>query len=213
MTMIKSAIGILGGTFDPIHFGHLRAAVELYEALALQSIRFIPCQIPVHKTNALANPEHRLQMLNLALKDLSFASVDERELQRSTPSYMVETLYSLKSEMAQSLCLIIGTDAFAGFTSWHQWQAILSLAHLIVVKRPGHPLPRSQETQSLLAQYQYHDYQQMLKQAAGGIYVQAIDGLTISSTQIRKQLAANKSARFLLPESVLEYISKHRLYL
>lgn len=194
---MNSAIGLFGGTFDPIHYGHLRAAYEVHERFALQEIRFIPCYMPVLKKNPLANPQHRLAMLQLALQDLPFAKIDTRELERNTPSYTVTTLESLRQELPdQKLYFIIGSDAFAHFTSWRQWPRILALADILVLKRPGHPLMMPDIPST----------------AAKQIIVQEITGLEISSTQIRQLLAANQNPRFLLPDNVLNYIKTHHLY-
>lgn len=207
-------IGIMGGTFDPIHYGHLRAAVELYELLPIKKILFLPCQTPVHKPDALATPQHRLNMLELALRNLPFAQIDQRELLRATPSYMIETLLSLREDLpTQPLGLIIGSDAFADFTRWKRWQEILAVAHLVVVQRPGYLLPADSTANDLLNQYGQIAKSYLVQQPAGGIFIQKIHGLSISSTYIRELAKAGNNLRYLLPDSVIEYIKRHDLYI
>lgn len=132
-------IGILGGTFDPIHFGHLRTALDVVEDLNLQQLRFIPCGEPPHRDQPHASPAQRLAMVQLAIASESRFMVDAREIQRGGPSYMVETLESLRQELGeqQSLGLIVGLDAFAALDSWYRWQDLIDLAHLIIMTRPG----------------------------------------------------------------------------
>ena len=124
-------IGILGGTFDPIHFGHLRSGLEVYESLEFEHIRLIPCGVPPHRELPIASNEQRLAMMRLAVEDNTKLIVDQRELQREGPSYTVDTLLELRQEFPDTpLCLIIGSDAFLGLDSWHQWKKIPQLAHL-----------------------------------------------------------------------------------
>ena len=129
-------IGILGGTFDPIHLGHLRLALEAYEKYKLSEVRFIPCRSPVHKKDPIASTQHRIAMLKLALKSHPDFVLDQREITRKTPSYMIETLQSLKKEMPQqSLGLILSATDMDTFTQWHCWKDILALAKLFIMPR------------------------------------------------------------------------------
>src|SRR5277367_879058 len=132
--MNTKPIGIFGGAFDPVHFGHLRAATEVAEHFSLETVYFVPCQVPVHKPSTLANAEHRLAMLQLAIANQKKFWVDDREIRRETPSYMVETLRSFREEVGPKtpLALILGLDALFGFTTWYHWQEIFDWAHLIV---------------------------------------------------------------------------------
>ena len=135
---MNKPIGILGGTFDPVHYGHLRTALELFQILNLAEIRFMPCQIPVHKDEVHADPKHRLAMLELALAGTPEFKVDHRELQRSTPSYMIETLISLRKEYPDTpLALIMGSDAFINLATWNSWQELTDYAHIVVAIRAG----------------------------------------------------------------------------
>ena len=206
-------IGIFGGTFDPVHFGHLRTALELQQILNLDEVRFVPCQQPVHKAIVHANSEQRLTMLKLATQSESQFIVDPREVYRDTPSYMVETLASLRQDfMDNPLLLIMGSDAFRALPSWHQWQKLLSYCHIIIVLRPGHRLNLDAHMEKYLNEHALADANDLENRLSGGIYVQSITALDISATMIRAQISAGFSPRFLLPEVVLSYISEQNLY-
>ncbi|MAZ38937.1 MAG: nicotinic acid mononucleotide adenylyltransferase [Legionellales bacterium] len=206
-------IGIFGGTFDPIHYGHLRSALELKQILTLEQIRFIPCQQPVHKSNVYANAKQRLEMLKLATQSEPDFVIDPREVYRDTPSYMIETLSSLKQDFTDiPLLLIMGSDAFAELPQWHQWDKLLNFCHIVIVMRPGHRLNLTPQMQQYLNTHNLADANYLEKQLSGGIYVQSITALDISATMIRAQLSANISPKFLLPEAVLSYINQQNLY-
>ena len=206
-------IGIFGGTFDPIHFGHLRPALELLEQLSLAEIRFIPSRYPPHRQAPLASPEQRLAMLQLAISGEPGFIVDERELTRSGPSYMVDTLISLRAEKGNvPLCLILGTDAFRGLPKWHRWLELIDLAHFLVIKRPGEPLPQVGELGHFLEERGICDPAQLRQQPMGFILPLEVTQLGISATQIRTLIGAGRSARYLLPEAIWNYIQKGDLY-
>ena len=142
MHQTHKAIGILGGTFDPIHLGHLRMAIELYDVLDLAKVHIIPCFQPVHRKQPVASPEQRLAMVKCAVQDEPALFADDREIRRKNPSYMIDTLLELRAEMPGTpLALMVGIDAFLGFTSWHRWREILEQAHIIVAHRPHYHLP------------------------------------------------------------------------
>ncbi|MDP3877813.1 MAG: nicotinate-nucleotide adenylyltransferase [Methylobacter sp.] len=135
-------IGIFGGTFDPVHFGHLRSALEVKDIFGLDEVRLIPCAMPPHRESPAVTAAMRLQMLALAIKNQPGLKIDTRELERyerqQTPSYMVDTLESLRQEFPhETLLLFIGTDAFKYLTGWHQWQRLFDYAHIVVLTRPG----------------------------------------------------------------------------
>lgn len=206
-------IGVLGGTFDPIHFGHLRTALELREGLGLEQVRIIPCREPPHREAPVASPEARLAMAKLGIAGQSGLIVDEREMDREGPSYMVDTLATLTTDFpGTGIGLILGTDAFLGLPDWHRWREILDLAHLLVVQRPGWSPPRTGIVADLLAKRRCESRAQMEEPGAGGILLCTVTRLEIAATAIRAQLAAGKSARFLLPDPVLAYIRAHRAY-
>ncbi len=205
-------IGVFGGTFDPIHFGHLRPVLEVYQDLPVEEIRWIPSGQPPHRASPQVSIEHRLKMLRLALQGTEFI-VDERELQRPGPSYMVDTLASLKQEYPEKiLALILGMDAFCGLPDWHRWQDLLQLAHIIVCYRPGAALPDQGELASIIAESQTHNSQLLLSRDSGLIYMHPVTQLAVSATMIRACCLQGKSPRFLLPESVSVYIEKNHLY-
>jgi nicotinate-nucleotide adenylyltransferase len=211
-------IGIFGGTFDPIHFGHLRSALEICESLDLKEIRFIPCRIPPHRDEPIAGPLERFAMVNAALAGQPNMIADDREIKREGPSYMVETLESLRKELAsQPLCLILGMDAFMSIPSWYRWQDILQLSHLVVMHRPGKSLKDSDSKQAsqvatLLKNHQVKDAKQLQSRTAGCIYLLPITQLDISASKIRNLVATGKNPRYLLPDVVLQMIKVQKIY-
>ena len=206
-------IGILGGTFDPIHHGHLRCAQELLQDLPLDEVRLIPSRIPPHRDTPHASVEQRLRMLKAALDGVPGFIVDARELSREGPSYTVDTLRSLRAEFgAMPLCLIVGMDAFSGLESWHRWQELIGLAHIVVAHRPGWMAPQTGAVAELLNRHAAHSAAELRAQPAGRILPWPITGLDISASAIRVQVAAGKSPRFLVPEAVARIIAAERLY-
>ncbi|WP_428354381.1 nicotinate-nucleotide adenylyltransferase [Methyloprofundus sp.] len=203
-------IGIYGGTFNPVHYGHLRTALEVGEIFALQELRFLPCAQPVHRAKPEVSAIDRLQMLQLAIQDYPQFSCDTRELERAGPSYMVDTLTSIRGEIADTaLSLFIGTDAFNHLTRWHCWQELFEYAHIIVMTRPGH------KPDTLIDFYtdRLVDDRHSLKSCPSGkIFFQQVTQLEISASFIRKNFAGQTSNSFLLPEPVIEYIQARRLY-
>jgi len=206
-------IGVFGGTFDPVHFGHLRSALELLQGLGLDEVRMLPCRQPPHRGLPQATPAQRLQMLKAGVGDAAGLRVDDRELRREGPSYMVDTLTSLRGELGDTrLCLLLGMDALAGFTSWRDWQAILELAHLVVAHRPGWAAPEAGEIGELVRARRCDSVDVLHAEAAGRILFQPVTQLEISASDVRAHIAAGRSPRFLLPDVVLEIIEAERLY-
>ena len=204
-------IGVLGGTFDPVHYGHLRPAWELQEQLRLERLLIIPCARPAHRSHPVASVEQRLTMLRLALNEHRVLQLDEREIRRPGPSYMVDTLTELRAEYGpdQAMSLIVGMDAFAGIEQWHEWQALLGLAHVVVTQRPGsNPVAPPSLWQDALVKTP----QKLAESPAGHILYVSVTQLDISATQIRRLLRDGHSPRFLLPDTVLSYIEQHGLY-
>ena len=207
-------IGVFGGTFDPVHYGHLRPALEVKRALGMVQVRFIPCHIPPHRVAPGATPEQRLTMLRLALAQVPGFVVDERELVRAGPSYMVETLASLRQELgAEPLALVLGQDAFAKLHRWHQWPRLLELAHIVVARRPGGALPSTGPLADLLARHLAAQSAQLHVAPSGKIWFQDVTQLDISATAIRACVKDEGGCRFLTPEPVRKYIEAHGLYL
>ncbi len=201
-------LGILGGTFDPIHYGHLRTAVDAAQALGLARIHLIPLRDPPHRGRPATDAETRLAMVRAAVTGDSLFRVDDRELRREGKSYTVDTLLSLRAEEGDTrpICLLLGSDAFRGFPDWHQPERILDLAHLVVMQRPGEP--RSPLYRECLA-----ETPEELRQRPGGcILFQPVTQLEISATRIRALVQQGLSPRYLLPDPVLEIVRQEGLY-
>ena len=206
-------IGIFGGTFDPIHYAHLRTALEVQQQLELTELRFIPAAIPPHRPQPLASAQQRLDMVRLAILDQPGMTVDGRELEREGPSYMVDTLASLRDELGEvPLVLILGMDALLGLPAWHQWTRLIELAHMVVMERPGAVLPEQGELAELVREHRSEEVARLAQQPAGTVLFVSVSQLDISATDIRARLAAGASPRFLLPDAVLDYIHEEALY-
>ena len=206
-------IGILGGTFDPIHNGHLRSALEVLENLRLAEVRFMPCHYPPHRNQPAASAAHRLSMLRSAVAGQPGFFVDDRELRRDGPSYMVESLESLRLQFgSRSFCLLLGTDAFNGLLGWHRWQELLGLTHIVVLHRPGFNPNTAAVLDKLNGHCQLDNPAELRDQPSGSIFFQPVTPLDISATCIRTLLGAGRSPRYLLPESVQAYIRDYGLY-
>jgi nicotinate-nucleotide adenylyltransferase len=196
-------IGIFGGTFDPIHFGHLRTAFELLHALRLAEVRLMPAGRPPHRGAPLCEAHHRLAMVRAAVADQPGLVVDDREIRREGPSYTVTTLRELRAEApARPICLIIGMDAFLGLPQWHEWRAVLELAHVVVAHRPGWAAPDSGTLGDLLAARGTQRVEDLHEGVAGRIHVRPVTQLEISSTDLRDLIVAGQDPRYLLPDAV-----------
>lgn len=212
--MAPPPIGILGGTFDPIHYGHLRPALELLQTLELAEVRFAPCRIPAHRGTPLVTAEQRLALVRLATDGQPGFVADDRELRREGPSYMFDTLTSLREELGNEtpLVLIVGADAFRDLPTWHRWRELTSLTHIVVMQRPG----AAQSLPPTLAEFvtprEVHEPAALRQKSAGGILFQSVTQLDISATRIRALLARGQSPRYLLPDPVLAAIHDRALY-
>jgi nicotinate-nucleotide adenylyltransferase len=211
-----SSIGILGGTFDPIHFGHLRMAQELGESLNLNEVRFIPAARPPHREEPHSAGPHRAELVRLAIAGNPLFSIDMAEFGREGPSYMFDTLSSLREELGavMPLYLLLGADAFLGLPTWHRWRELLDLAHIAVAHRPGFILDADSPLMvpELRAEWQQRYCDRPPSTPNGFILSREITALDISASTIRESLLMGRSVRYLLPESVLGYILKHQLY-
>jgi len=207
-------IGILGGTFDPIHFGHLRPALDCLQGLLLTEVRVIPLNVAVHRPQPQASAEQRVRMLEAALVDQTDLTLDTRELQRPGSSFSYDTLTALRAELGAEipLCLLLGADAFANFLKWHRPHDILNLAHLVVMARP---IDVSVDT-ALAALLQTHGCSERIALTAAPagriLWYSQVTPLAISSTQIRQLIAQGLSPRYLLPDAVLALIEREQLY-
>ena len=217
--MATAPLGILGGTFDPIHDGHLRLAEELGEKLRLDEVLIVPSGTPPHRGAPAVAAEHRLAMARLAAAGNPRLKVDDRELRRPGPGYTIDTLAELRAELGagRPLILLIGADAFLEFATWHRWHEIFGLAHIAVAHRPGSPVERWRERmpQPLARECSTRLMQQPLAthlSPAGGIVVIPFTALDIAASAIRDMLRAGASPRYLLPPAVLDYIREKGLY-
>ncbi len=203
-------IGIFGGTFDPVHYGHLRSAIEIKEIFSLDEVRLIPSAQPPHRNPPQAPAAMRVEMLRLATENQPGLMVDTRELDRQGASFMLDTLVSLRHDFPkQPSLLIIGSDAFNRLTSWHQWQRLFDFAHIVVLTRPGSTVGQLEE---FLAARHTTNKQELSAQLAGKLYFQPITQLDISATKIRALIANNRNPAFLLPDPVIALIKQHQLY-
>jgi len=212
-----SPLGLLGGTFDPVHFGHLRLAEEAKTALGLEKVTWIPAGQPPHRSTPGASARHRLEMVRLAIAGNPGFTLDDGETLSEAKSYSVTTLSRLRNlhGAEKPLVLLLGADAFVGLPTWHCWQELFSLAHLAVATRPGYALEPEALPPALQNEFRTRvssDAKDLGKAPAGRIVAFPITSLAISGTAIRNALAADDSARYLLPDTVLDYIAEHRLY-
>jgi nicotinate-nucleotide adenylyltransferase len=219
MAASNAPVGVLGGTFDPIHFGHMRLAQELGEILNFSEVRFIPSGNPPHRPAPHATSAHRLAMVKLALDSNPLFTIDEREISRQGPGYTIDTLIELRHELGATrpLCLLLGADAFLDLVTWHRWHELFHFAHLIVAHRPGFPVQTWSQRmpQPLAREYETRHMEQPLAvhlSPAGGIVGQPLAALDIAATRIRELMRTGRSPRYLLPDSVLDYILGHGLY-
>jgi nicotinate-nucleotide adenylyltransferase len=214
---LGEALGLLGGTFDPIHAGHLRLAEEALTALNLAGVLWIPAGRPFHRDAPHAPAAHRLAMVHLAVAGHPGFAVDDSEMLDDAPSYTVPTLQRLRRSQPpdRSLVLLLGVDAFLGLTTWHRWLELFALAHIAVATRPGHALVAGAMPDALAREFTARlctDPAVLAASPGGCVLPFAITALDISATNIRAQLAAGSSPRYLLPEAVLDYIAENKLY-
>jgi len=214
---VAGPLGLFGGTFDPVHYGHLRLAEEAIAHLGLAGVRWIPAGHPPHRGTPQVTAEQRLAMVLRSTAENPLFSVDPAEVEASAPSYTVHTLTRLRSELGaqRPLVLLVGADAFAGLASWHRWRDLFALAHIAVSHRPGFPVETASLPHELATEFgdrRTTDAAVLAAAPAGQIVTFAMTQLAISATQIRKLLANGLSARYLLPDAVLDYIQDHSLY-
>ncbi|MGB7801063.1 nicotinate-nucleotide adenylyltransferase [Buttiauxella sp.] len=216
--MVNSAsrlAALFGGTFDPIHYGHLRPVESLAKQVALQHVTIMPNNVPPHRPQPLANSQQRKAMVELAIAQKPLFRLDDRELQRETPSYTVETLEQLRAEIGitQPLAFIIGQDSLLSLQRWYRWETLLTLCHLLVCQRPGYSLTMNTPAeQQWLEAHQTSSVEQLHALPAGKIYLAQTPLYDISATDIRQRLEQHLPCDDLLPPAVAEFIRQHQLY-
>ncbi|BFM17755.1 nicotinate-nucleotide adenylyltransferase [Maricurvus nonylphenolicus] len=213
MVQRLGTLALFGGTFDPVHNGHLRMALELTEQLQLDDMRLMPSHRPPHKNTLGCNSEDRAAMVELATADCPQLSIDRREMERDAPSYMVDTLTEVRREVGPdvSLILAMGMDSLVNLDSWYRWRELTDFAHLLVVARPGWHLPEQGDLADFLRQHQA-SVDKLYSSPQGSVVIQQMSLLPISATEIRRQISAGESPQFLLPDSVWAYIQRKQLY-
>ena len=206
-------IGIFGGTFDPIHFGHLRTGFELWQTLGLSELRFLPTGSPSHREQPIADPGLRLAMVRAAVSDQLGFVVDDREVRRTGLSYSVDTLTELRAEFPdRPLCLILGMDAFLGLPNWHRWRDIFELAHIVVAHRPGWKAPTQGPLGEMMVDRGTGAVRDLHDALCGRIYVHGVTQLEISSTELRNIITSGRDPRFLVPDAVRDIIIETECY-
>lgn len=210
---LHKPIGILGGTFDPIHNGHIELALQILQQTPVETIKLLPCFQPVHKERLYASAIDRVAMIEIAIRSYPDLQLDRTEIERGGASYMIDTLTSLSMRLPLTpLCLILGQDAFSRFSSWKRWIDLFSLAHIIVANRPdSHPVYPS-ELAAQVEQRRIDDPQLLTKQLAGSILWVDIPPIAISATKIRSRIHTRQSIEDLVPQDIDTYIYEHHLY-
>lgn len=211
--MLAAPIGLLGGTFDPIHLGHLAPAIAAMQCLDLAQVRLLPNHIPPHRATPCCTPAQRLAMVQLAAASQPNFVVDERELKRTTPSYTIDTLMELRQALPDTpLCFLMGMDSLQSLPSWHRWRELLDYAHLVVNVRPGWEGPLCDEVATLVRRYRCQDKAQLKNQRAGYIWLAENLPYPLSASELRAQLSQGIDVRPWLPAPVADYIEQHGLY-
>ena len=206
-------ICIFGGTFDPVHYGHLRTAFELWQLLRLAEVRFLPSGNPPHREQPLASADLRLRMVRAAVAGEPAFTVDDREIRRSGVSYSVDTLAELRAEYPRrSLCLLLGMDAFLGLPHWHRWRELLELAHVVVAHRPGWKAPTLGPLGEVMVDRGTGSIRELHERTAGRVYVHAVTQLEISSTELRQLIVAGQDPRYLVPDDVRRMLLDSECY-
>ncbi|AYN27143.1 MULTISPECIES: nicotinate-nucleotide adenylyltransferase [Buttiauxella] len=212
---VSRLTALYGGTFDPIHYGHLKPVEALAKQVSLQQVTIMPNNVPPHRPQPLANSQQRKAMVELAIAGKPLFRLDDRELQRETPSYTVETLEQLRAEIGanQPLAFIVGQDSLLNLQRWHRWETLLTLCHLLVCQRPGYALSMdTPEEQQWLDKHQTTSVEELHSLPAGRIYLAPTPLYDISATAIRQRLEQHLACDDLLPPAVAEFIHQHQLY-
>lgn len=212
--LITDAVAFMGGTFDPVHNGHLRTALEIRELLGLDEIRLIPCHLPVHREQPGCSSEDRLAMVELAVAGEPGLRVDAREIRSPGPSYSLMTLQSLRAELGERppLIMVMGMDAYLGLPDWYRWQELIEQAHILVVQRPGWEYVPCDQMKDWTRQRRVKRSADLLTAPAGRVLIHRMTPLGISATQVRDCVRSGGSPRYLIPDPVWNYIRERGLY-
>jgi len=213
-------VGIFGGTFDPIHYGHLRIAEEIVKTVGLQKLYFVPAGMPRLRHSPVASPQHRVEIVRLAIQKNPDFVLDEREINRDGVSYSIDTVREFKQEFGEEirLCFVLGADAFINLPEWNNWKELFNLCHFIVSTRPGYTLTLikellSKELREECSQRWVSNTESLRKDTSGLIFIASTTMLDISATSIRAHIADGRSVRHLVPSVTVNYISENKLYL
>ena len=208
------SVALFGGSFNPVHFGHLRIATELAEQLQVESIRMMPCAFSTNRERSTATAEQRLKMLQLAIGQQALLQAEDIELQRPAPSYSVDTVRLIREQIGPEipLFLCIGMDSLNGLDGWHDWQKIQDYCHIVVSSRPGYKVPDSGILADWIIRYRCDDLAILKQQAQGKLYFCELTMLAISSTSIREKVSNDENICFLTPDTVVDYIHQQHLY-
>jgi len=208
------SVAIFGGTFNPVHNGHLRIAIELAELLGVDSLRMIPCALPAHRQAPSASPEQRLEMLKLGIGEQSQLLADDIELCRDGPSYTIDTLRAIRAQIGDStaLYLCVGMDVLASLDSWCDWQQLTDYCHIVVSSRPGYQVPQSGALANWISARLCDDLPTIKQSSAGKLHLCNLTMLGISSTAIRHKISTGEKIDYLTPTAVVNCIQQQHLY-
>lgn len=206
-------IGVFGGTFDPIHFGHLRTAYEFHHRLRLSKTLLIPSREPPHRAAPRASVEQRWTMLRLAVAGVAEFEARDLEITRDGPSYTIDTLLGIRAEVGdRPICLLIGADSFLALPSWHRWRELFNHAHVVVAARPGVSCVPGSELAAEVDSRWIEKVAVLHRSPAGHVMTIEFTQLDISASALRTNARDGLSIRFLTPDSVAEFVERQGLY-
>ncbi|WP_325101203.1 nicotinate-nucleotide adenylyltransferase [Marinomonas transparens] len=210
----RVGVAIMGGTFDPVHNGHLRTAVEILDRYGFRELKLIPCFQPVHKSAPSVTAKQRLDMVNMAVSGDSRLVVDDSEIKRAGPSYTIDTLHAIRDDVGvdEPLIMVLGMDSFLSLPTWHNWQDLIQYAHIFVVSRPGWEPDLISELNTFCENYRAASPLELQCAPSGLVWLETLTPLGISSSMIRSLCRKQSSIAYLLPEPVQAYIEKNQLY-
>lgn len=208
------SVALFGGTFNPVHFGHVKIAAELAELLQVQSMRMLPCAFPPHRDQPAVAAKQRLAMLQLAIGEQSALKADDLELHRAAPSYSIDTVQLVRQEIGEQtpLFLCVGMDSLVTLDSWQRWHELLDHCHIVIPSRPGWQAPSQGVLADWIAQHRCDDLAAVKKCSRGHVHFCDLTLLDLSSTNIRDKIKQGESINFMTPDTVVDYIQKHHLY-